>query len=75
MLRLVACNLYSMRRARTVVAHPANAMSGRNHSALMLPGVFPDYAAPGVLKNDHGARDVRDSVVACPPQDERYRKP
>jgi putative SOS response-associated peptidase YedK len=35
-------------------------MSDRNHNSTPMPGVYPDYAAPVVLKGDDGQRHMRD---------------
>ena len=54
------CNLYSMTRSRAEVARLARAMADRNHNQPPMAGVYPDYAAPVVLKGDGGAREMRD---------------
>lgn len=54
------CNLYSMTKSRAEVAHLAGAMSDRNNNQPPMPGVYPDYAAPVVLKGDGGVREMRD---------------
>ena len=54
------CNLYSMPRSRAEVARLARAMSDRNHNQPPMAGVYPDYAAPVVLKGEDGARELRD---------------
>ena len=54
------CNLYSMMRGRAEAAALARAMSDRNHNNPPMPGVYPDYLAPVVLKGEDGEREMRD---------------
>jgi putative SOS response-associated peptidase YedK len=54
------CNLYSIMRGRAEIAALVRVMSDRNHNSPPMPGVYPDYAAPVVLKGDDGQRQMRD---------------
>lgn len=54
------CNLYSVTRSRAEIARLARVMRDRNHNAPPLPGVYPDYAAPVVLRGTDGEREMRD---------------
>lgn len=54
------CNLYSVTRSRAEIGRLARVMRDRNHNAPPLPGVYPDYAAPVVLRGEDGEREMRD---------------
>ncbi len=54
------CNLYSVTRSRAEIGRLARAMRDRNHNAPPMPGVYPDYAAPVVLRGEDGEREMRD---------------
>lgn len=54
------CNLYAMMRSRAEVGRLARATRDLNHNAAPMPGIFPDYSAPVVLKDDAGERVLRD---------------
>ncbi|HVY34948.1 MAG TPA: SOS response-associated peptidase [Caulobacteraceae bacterium] len=54
------CNLYAMTRARSEAARLARALRDRNNNQRPMPGVFPDYPAPVVLKAEDGSREMRD---------------
>lgn len=54
------CNLYAMMRSRAAVAALVRAMSDRNHNQPPMAGIYPDYAAPVVLRGEDGAREMRD---------------
>ncbi len=54
------CNLYAMMKGRAEVAALVRALSDRNHNQPPMSGVFPDYAAPVVLREDDGTRAMRD---------------
>lgn len=53
------CNLYAMMKGRAAVAALARAMD-RNNNQPPMSGVYPDYAAPVVLRDGAGAREMRD---------------
>ncbi len=54
------CNLYAIMRARAEAARLARAMVDRNNNQPPMPGVYPDYPAPIVLKGEDGVREMRD---------------
>jgi putative SOS response-associated peptidase YedK len=54
------CNLYAIMRARAEAARLASVWRDRNGNAPPMPGVFPDYAAPVVLRGEDGQREMRD---------------
>lgn len=54
------CNLYAMMKGRAEVAAIARALSDRNNNQPPISGVFPDYAAPVILRGADGAREMRD---------------
>jgi putative SOS response-associated peptidase YedK len=54
------CNLYSVTRSRAEIGRLARVMRDRNHNAPPLPGVYPDYAAPVILRGEDGEREMRD---------------
>jgi len=54
------CNLYAMMKGRAAVAALARAMTDRNNNQPPMPGVYPDYAAPVVVRGETGAREMRD---------------
>jgi len=54
------CNLYAMMKGRAEVAAIARALSDRNNNQPPMSGVFPDYAAPVILRGADGAREMRD---------------
>ena len=47
-------------KARAEIAGLVRAMTDRNNNQPPMPGVFPDYPAPIVLKGADGAREMRD---------------
>jgi len=60
------CNLYAMMRARAEVAAVARAMTDRNNNQPPMSGVYPDYAAPVVMRDASGAREMRDMRWGMP---------
>src|ERR1700684_3369969 len=52
------CNLYAIMRDRAEIAALARAMD-RNNNQPPMPGVYPDYPAPVILKADDGTREMR----------------
>lgn len=54
------CNLYSVMSSRAEIARWADVAADFNHNAPPMPGVYPDYAAPVVLKDEAGRRILRD---------------
>ncbi|WP_068875992.1 MULTISPECIES: SOS response-associated peptidase family protein [unclassified Phenylobacterium] len=66
------CNLYAMMRARAEVAAAVRAMD-RNNNQPPMSGVYPDYAAPVVLRADTGERQMRDLRWGMPtPQNVQF---
>ena len=60
------CNLYSEMKGRAEVAALARAMTDRNNNQPPMPGVFPDYAASIVIRDDTGTREMRDARWGMP---------
>ncbi|HYG27395.1 MAG TPA: SOS response-associated peptidase family protein, partial [Caulobacteraceae bacterium] len=60
------CNLYAMMKTRAEAARIARAMTDRNNNQPPMPGIFPDYSAPVVVKTDDGAREMRDMRWGMP---------
>lgn len=54
------CNLYAMMKGRAEAAALARAFTDRNNNQPPMSGVYPDYAAPIVIKAADGAREMRD---------------
>ena len=54
------CNLYSITTPRAEIVDLADVMRDFSHNAPPMPGVYPDYAAPVVLKGADGERQMRD---------------
>jgi putative SOS response-associated peptidase YedK len=52
------CNLYSLSKGQQAIRDLAGAMSDAAGNLPILPGVFPDYAAPIVRNAPHGAREL-----------------
>ena len=53
------CNLYAIMEARAEVARLARAMTDRNNNQPPMPGVYPDYPAPVIVKTDDGSPEMR----------------
>jgi putative SOS response-associated peptidase YedK len=53
------CNLYAIMEARAEIARLAKAMTDRNNNNPPMPGVYPDYAAPVIVKIADGSREMR----------------
>ncbi|HEY2660672.1 MAG TPA: SOS response-associated peptidase family protein [Caulobacteraceae bacterium] len=53
------CNLYAIMEARAEVARLARAMTDRNNNQPPMPGVYPDYPAPVILKAEDESREMR----------------
>jgi putative SOS response-associated peptidase YedK len=60
------CNLYAMMKARAEAAALARAMSDRSNNQPPMPGVYPQYAAPIVLRGADGVREMRDASWGMP---------
>lgn len=60
------CNLYAMMKSRAAVAALTRAMNDRNHNNPPMPGIFPDYAAPVVINEPEGGREMRDMRWGMP---------
>jgi putative SOS response-associated peptidase YedK len=54
------CNLYAMNRQRSEVVRAIAAMADRNNNQPPMQGIYPDYAAPVVVKTADGQRELRD---------------
>jgi putative SOS response-associated peptidase YedK len=54
------CNLYAMMKSRAEAAALARAFSDRNNNQPPMSGVYPDYAAPVVIRAEDGTREMRD---------------
>jgi putative SOS response-associated peptidase YedK len=54
------CNLYAMTRPRAEAAALGRAFEDRNNNQPPMSGVYPDYAAPVVLRDEDGQRIMRD---------------
>jgi hypothetical protein len=60
------CNLYAMMKGRAEVAALIRALTDRNNNQPPTPGVFPDYPAPVVVRDETGARELRDMRWGMP---------
>ena len=60
------CNLYSMMKARAEAGLLGRAMHDRNNNQPPMPGVYPNYAAPIILKGADGQREMRDASWGLP---------
>ena len=54
------CNLYAMMKSRAEAAAVARALRDRNNNQPPMPAIYPDYAAPIIVRDEAGAREVRD---------------
>lgn len=52
------CNLYSLTKGQQAIRELTGAMSDRTGNLPLLPGVFPDYAAPIVRNARDGGREL-----------------
>jgi putative SOS response-associated peptidase YedK len=52
------CNLYSMSKGQQAIRELAGAMRDTTGNLPMLPGIFPDYAAPIVRTGVDGVREL-----------------
>ena len=52
------CNLYSMTVGQQAIRELAGAMRDTTGNLPMLPGIFPDYAAPIVRTGGDGGREL-----------------
>ena len=60
------CNLYAMTKGRDEVTRLIRAMTDKNNNQPPMPGVYPDYPAPVVLRGETGAREMRDMRWGMP---------
>ena len=60
------CNLYAMTKGRDEVSRLIRAMTDKNNNQPPMPGVYPDYPAPVVLRGETGAREMRDMRWGMP---------
>lgn len=52
------CNLFSMTKGQQAIRELAGAMRDTTGNLPMLPGIFPDYAAPIVRTGTDGALGI-----------------
>ena len=52
------CNLYSFTRSQQAIIEATRVMSDHSGNLPLLPGIFPDYAAPIVRTGADGAREL-----------------
>lgn len=52
------CNLYSLSKGQQAIRELADAMQDSTGNLPVMPGIFPDYAAPIVRKGADGAREL-----------------
>ena len=51
------CNLYSVTKGQQAIRELAGALRDRTGNLPLLPGIFPDYAAP-IVRNQPGGREL-----------------
>jgi hypothetical protein len=51
------CNLYSLTKGQQVIRELSRAMVDRTGNMPLLPGIFPDYAAP-IVRNQPDGREL-----------------
>ena len=51
------CNLYSLNKGQAAIIALTRAMADRTGNLPVLPGIFPDYAAP-IVRNHEGKREL-----------------
>jgi putative SOS response-associated peptidase YedK len=51
------CNLYSMTKGQQAIRDFTRAIKDRTGNLPMMPGIFPDYAAP-IVRNQPGGREL-----------------
>lgn len=52
------CNLYSLSKGQQAIRELADAMQDSTGNLPVMPGIFPDYAAPIVRNGADGAREL-----------------
>ena len=52
------CNLYSLTKGQQAIRDAAKAMHDTTGNLPLLPGIFPDYAAPIVRNAPDGVREL-----------------
>lgn len=60
------CNLYAMMKQRAEVAAMIRAATDFNNNQPPAPGIYPDYPAPVIFKDETGARQMRDMRWGMP---------
>lgn len=60
------CNLYAMMKQRAEVAAMIRSMSDFNNNQPPAPGIYPDYPAPVIVRDETGARQMRDMRWGMP---------
>lgn len=60
------CNLYSIMKGRAAIVALVRAINDRNNNQPPMSGVYPDYAAPVVVRDEGGAREMRDMRWGMP---------
>jgi putative SOS response-associated peptidase YedK len=51
------CNLYSLTKGQQAIREFSRAMFDRTGNMPLLPGIFPDYAAP-IVRNQPDGREL-----------------
>jgi putative SOS response-associated peptidase YedK len=51
------CNLYSLTKGQQAISELSRAMVDRTGNMPLLPGIFPDYAAP-IVRNQPDGREL-----------------
>jgi putative SOS response-associated peptidase YedK len=52
------CNLYATMEMRAEIARIARVMRDRNNNQPPMPGVYPDYPAPIIIRMPDGSREM-----------------
>ena len=60
------CNLYAIMKQRSEAAALGRALRDRNNNQPPSPGVYPNSAAPVLLRGADGEREMRDAVWGLP---------
>src|SRR3569833_3023665 len=60
------CSLYSFTKSRAEAARLARALDDRNNNQPPQSGIYPDYTAPVVLKDEAGQRFMKDMRWGMP---------
>jgi len=60
------CNLYSLTKGQAAIIATARAMRDTTGNLPPLPGIFPDYMAPGCATRQTVFASLRCCVGVCP---------